>query len=112
VAGATTLAIVLWFLSEILLLVFGSVLVAVMLRALAAPLSRGLRIGEGWSLALAGTCLVAVLIAAGALFGTTLSEQMRSLSEQLAYASDKLGEQLQLGSLTDLLKGTRRAAWA
>ena len=105
VAGVTMLVVVLWFLSEILLLVFGSVLVAVMLRALAVPLSRALRIGEGWGLVLAGTCLVAILVAAGVLFGTTLSEQMRSLSEQLAYASSRLGEQLQLGSLTELLKG-------
>jgi predicted PurR-regulated permease PerM len=54
VVAVGALVVALWLLSEVLLLVFGSMLVAVILRALARPLSTHLALGDRWALAIVG----------------------------------------------------------
>jgi predicted PurR-regulated permease PerM len=99
-----------WLLSEVILLVFGSVLLAVTLRSLAAPLSRHLALGERWALALAGLLLLGLLATAVLLFGAEVAQQMRGLSERLSAAAQGLVDHLELGSLGDMLKGNNPAA--
>jgi predicted PurR-regulated permease PerM len=105
--GALVAAV--WLLSDVLLLVFGSVLIAVTLRALAAPLSAHFGLGERWALAIVGVLLLSAVTAAVLLFGADLSVQMRGLSEQLSAVVKMLGERLQMDSLADLLKGENPA---
>lgn len=101
--GALVLAM--WLLSEILLLLFGSILVAVTLRALAMPLTTHLGLGDRWALAVVGVLLLAALLAVVLLLGADFSYQMRDLSERLSAVVKRLGEQLDVGSIADLLKG-------
>jgi predicted PurR-regulated permease PerM len=108
-AAVGALVAAVWLLSDVLLLVFGSVLIAVTLRALAAPLSAHLGLGERWALAVVGVLLLSAVTAAVLLFGADLSVQMRGLSEQLSAAVKMLGERLQMDSLADLLKGENPA---
>jgi hypothetical protein len=109
VVGVGALVAAVWILSDVLLLVFGSVLIAVTLRALAAPLSAHFGLGERWALAIVGVLLLSAVTAAVLLFGADLSVQMRGLSEQLSAAVKMLGERLQMDSLADLLKGENPA---
>jgi predicted PurR-regulated permease PerM len=99
-----------WALSDILLLLFGSILVAVVLRAIADPIARRLRIRDRWALALAGLLVVSSLAVGIFLFGAQLASQMRGLVEQLPMAFGRLAEALQLGSFADLLKGSGLAS--
>ena len=77
------LAAALWTLSELLLLVFGSILVAVVLRALAEPIRRLTSIGERWALLVAGLSIIAVLGVVSYLFGSRISGQLVTIAEML-----------------------------
>jgi predicted PurR-regulated permease PerM len=104
VAAVALLLFVLWLLSQLLLLIFGSVLIAVILRTLAEPVAGRLRINEGWALTLVGLALIAILAAAMVLFGATLRQQWQGLSAQVSMATTRIAEQIGLGSMEDLLK--------
>jgi predicted PurR-regulated permease PerM len=107
--GALIAAI--WALSDILLLLFGSILFAVMLHAVAVPLEMYLRLGRGPALALGGGLLVLVLGTAGILLGPELVTQMRNLFATLPEATNRVIGYLQLGSMADLIKdGTAASA--
>ena len=80
--AVAALAGAVWLLSEVLLLVFGAVLVAVTLRALAAPLSTHLGLGDRWALAIVGVALLAGLASIVLLFGADLAGQLSGLSER------------------------------
>ncbi len=109
VVAVGALVVALWLLSEVLLLVFGSVLVAVILRALARPLSTHLGLGDRWALAIVGVALLSAVTAAVLLFGADLSFQMRGMSERLSAVGKMLSERLAIGSFADLLKGVSPA---
>jgi predicted PurR-regulated permease PerM len=104
VLAVAALAGAVWLLSEVLLLVFGAVLVAVTLRALAAPLSTHLGLGDRWALAIVGVALLAGLASLVLLFGADLAGQLSGLSERLSEAAKALGKRLEINSLAALLK--------
>jgi predicted PurR-regulated permease PerM len=119
--GALVAAV--WALSDILLMLFGAVLVAVMLHALAAPIEKHLNITWAPAMALAGTGMVVVLAAAAIFLGPQLAAQMSNLFKALPEAADRLAGFFRLGSLADLLKdgaaasalgnlATRIVAWS
>jgi predicted PurR-regulated permease PerM len=106
VAGIAALAAMIWMLSDIILLLFGSVLIAVMLRAIADPITAHLRVGDPWALLLAVLLVVALVALAAYLLGPALGKQMRGLIEQLPVAFARVTAELQLGSFADMLKGS------
>ena len=107
--GALIAAI--WALSDILLLLFGSILFAVMLHAVAAPLETHLRLGRRPALALGGALMVLILAAAGIFLGPELVTQMRNLFTTLPEATNRVMGYFQLGSMADLIKdGTTASA--
>lgn len=95
-----------WALADILLLLFGAVLVAVLLRAIADPFAHYLRLPEGLALALAGLLILLVLAAGVLMLGPELSQQMRVLFTNLPDAFARFTDVFQLGSFVDLLKGS------
>jgi predicted PurR-regulated permease PerM len=86
VAGIAALAAVLWVLSEIFLLVFGSVLLAVILRSVAAVFAAHTGMRTSYSLMIAGLVIVALVAAAILLFGAQLRGQFDVLASQLGSA--------------------------
>ena len=111
VVAIGVLVAAIWALSDILLLLFGAVLFAVMLHAVAAPLQTHLRLGQGAALAL-GVALMVLLLAAAVVFlGPELATQMRNLFTTLPEAANRLLSYFQLGSMADLIKdGTTASA--
>jgi len=100
-----------WALSDILLLLFGSVLLAIALHSIASPLQTHLQIGRPAGLALAGLLILAVVGATGFYLGPELAAQMRGLFSTLPTAANRLAGYLQIGSVADLLKeGTAASA--
>ncbi|MGQ9365939.1 AI-2E family transporter [Azospirillum sp. A39] len=73
------LALFLWRIVDVLLLVFGAVLLAVVLRALADGIGRTLHLSSGWALAVAVLLVLAVLGVSGWLFGREMSAQVDEL---------------------------------
>jgi predicted PurR-regulated permease PerM len=100
-----------WALSDILLLLFGSILFAVALHAIASPLETHLGIGRPAALALGASLIVVVLGAAGFFLGPELAAQMRGVFSRLPEATNRLTGYLQIGSMADLIKdGTTATA--
>jgi predicted PurR-regulated permease PerM len=104
--GIAAFAAALYVLSDILLLAFGSVLVAVVLRAIARPIYRGTTLGQKLSLLAAGLAVAALLGGIVYLFGGQISEQLYSLIEKLPAAADSLSKSVPYLSVAELVKGS------
>lgn len=89
VIALVALALFLWLLRDVLLMVFGAVVVATLFRALAAQFER-LRVPPGLALALSVLTIFAIVGGAGALFGAQLLAQTESLSQALPKAWQSL----------------------
>src|SRR4029078_13506258 len=84
--GIAALIAALWVLSDIVLLVFGAVLLAVILHTIAQPLGR-MGVGHGLSVLLAGAIIVGVLAAAAVWFGPSLTGEFQGLARTLPEAA-------------------------
>jgi predicted PurR-regulated permease PerM len=93
-----------WLLSDILLLLFGAILVAIILRALASPLQAHLGLGPRVALLVAGTLPVAILAGLGVWFGPELTREMRTVMSILPDAAHKAANAVGLENLSDILK--------
>jgi predicted PurR-regulated permease PerM len=106
VVAVGALVYTLWKLSEIILLIFGSVLVAIMLRALARPLIAYLRVEERAAVVLAGLIAGGLLVGGAVIFGQDIYLQLHGLSERVSAVAAGLGARLQVSSFAELLKGS------
>lgn len=115
--GIVGLAILLWQLRGLLLLVFGAVLVAVLLAAVARGITHLTRLPHRWALAVAAIGFTVLIIGGAALFGAELVAQSQQLGEMLprawqavlAYA-DQWGLAGQLQGALDQFGGSEQIA--
>ncbi|MEE1654856.1 AI-2E family transporter [Microvirga sp. CF3062] len=99
--GLLVLALLLWKLSDVLLLAFGAVLVALLLHAASEALERYLRVPSRWSLTVATLLIFVALLAMMALFGTQVRAQFSNVVERLPFAVDNFAKNLGLGAVSD-----------
>lgn len=83
-----------WRWLDVLLLAFGAVIVAVILRALADPIGRYARVNERLSLLAAVVIFLALLVGGLWLFGSTIADQLYQLGQALPSAWAKIKPQL------------------
>lgn len=95
-----------WLLSDILLLAFGAVLFAVVLRMFAQPIASWLGLSDGLSVMIVALGILSIVIAAVGLFGPNLSQELRGVAERLPTAYANLASRYNLGSFTDLVSGS------
>jgi len=105
VALVAALFAVLWALSEILLLIFAAILLAVVLRAIAERFSFHTHASQRWSLLIAATVLFGLLAVAVFLFGSQLSAQFQQLVSQLHAVQDTLTGYVGSERIKNLLGG-------
>jgi len=101
VIGLILLALLLWKLTDVLLLAFGAVLVALILHALGDVLVRYLRVPERWSLWVASLIIFAVFLGLIALFGTQMRAQFSNVVERLPFVLDNFSKNLGFGPVSD-----------
>ena len=99
VVAIGAMALLLWRLVDLLLMVFGAVLVAVLLRALAEPIARRTRLSNGWALGAATLALLAAIGVAVWLFGAEVRAQVAELIERLPQAWRSFEERLGMANL-------------
>jgi predicted PurR-regulated permease PerM len=104
--GIVAFAAALYVLSDILLLIFGSVLVAVVLRAIARPIRRGTLINERLALLAALVGVLLVLGGTGYLFGSRISAQLSTVIASLPAATAQLSKTVPFASVSEFVKGT------
>ncbi len=79
-----------WILRDVLLIAFGSIVFAVVIRTLAHPLTRRLRIRERWAVAIVVILLVAGATALAWLFGRQIAEQLQGLGVRIPRAIEEV----------------------
>ncbi|HVF82979.1 MAG TPA: AI-2E family transporter [Sphingomicrobium sp.] len=98
VIALVALAMFLWMLRDVLLMIFGAVVVATLFRSLAAQFQR-LRVPPGLALALSVLSVFAVIGGAVALFGQQLVAQTEGLSQALPKAWASLQQRIEASGL-------------
>jgi len=88
VTVVVVLALLIWQLSNFLLVAFGAIILATALRALSDVLEKRLRMPTGWSVLAAVLAVLALLAGGVALVGDPLAEQFQRLREGLPAAVD------------------------
>lgn len=84
-----------WQLASVVLLAFGAVIIAVLLRSLAEPIRDHTPFGDGASLVCGGLIILATLGAAGWLAGNLISGQIANLAVMIPKSASELREQVQ-----------------
>ena len=100
VLGIGAFALLLWTLSDVLLLAFGAILVAVILHAFAEVLARYLRVPERWSLTVASLLIFGSIIGLLVLFGTQIRVQIANVAERLPLAVNTFTKEIGIGEVT------------
>jgi predicted PurR-regulated permease PerM len=88
VLGLTAAAVAIWTLRFVILLMFGAVVWAVLLRSLSEPLARRTRLDDRLALVLVILLLIAVLALVGAFFGWRIQGQFAQAAALLPQAAD------------------------
>lgn len=84
-----------WVLRDVVLLAFGAVILAVIIRALAQPLITRIGIRERWAILLVVVGLFVVTVGMSWLFGHQATAQLRGLGERLPRAIESIHTWLQ-----------------
>ncbi len=92
VAIGAALAILVWLLSEVLLLAFFAALLAILLSGVAGQVSSRLGLSRGWALALVLVVLVAACCGAAAWAGAGVEKQVEQLARSLSQEGDSLSQ--------------------
>lgn len=90
-------------LANLWMLIFGSVLVAVILRSIADPLVRRTRLGDGVATLVAVLVVIAVLGVISTLFGRAIATQVSALAERVPEAWAFVRAQVEASPLGDQL---------
>ena len=102
--GVIGLAYVTFRISNILLLVFAAVLLAIILNSFAHLIRTFTRLPGGWALLAAVTVLIAAISLLGYIFGSQIAGQFHAVIEALPGAIDNLGRRLQIENATSRLQ--------
>lgn len=105
-AAFAVLAAAIWFLSDVLLLTFAGVLLAVLVRSISTPLKTKLRVSEGVALSLSGAVILVVLVSGLALFGAQIAGQFNQLLTVLPEAANRILAEFGVTRVQDMLTGT------
>lgn len=111
-AVVVVVMVLIWMLADVLVLVFGSIVVAVVLRALARLLQRRAHVPERWSVLVTVLLLALALVGTGWWIGGAVSEQVSGLREQLPHAWEAIQRWLASHALGRQLLDVARAAWS
>jgi predicted PurR-regulated permease PerM len=86
--------VLVWYLSNFVLIVMGAILVAVCLQLGAEPFQRWLRLPAGVSLAASGLLIAAIVCAAGYLFGTRVAVEFQDAFQRIGEAQKSIANAL------------------
>jgi predicted PurR-regulated permease PerM len=92
VALAGLLLTLLYFIFDVLLLIFAAILLAIFIRGLAGLLGKVVKIPEGWRVASVSLIFVLVIVSAVALLSPSVAEQIGHLREQLPESARQAAE--------------------
>ncbi len=86
VFGLAAFAALLWFLSDIIILIFGAVLLSVILHAISHPIQRHLGLPQRLALFIALLLIICAFVLVSWMMGSIVSSQMEDLSQRIPAA--------------------------
>jgi predicted PurR-regulated permease PerM len=95
VVAVALIPILVWYLFGVVLMVFGAVILAMLLRLGAQPFMRWLAAPEWLALVLSGLLILLIIGGTGYLFGTQIAEQFQDVLHRVTAASGDLQKTLQ-----------------
>jgi predicted PurR-regulated permease PerM len=115
ILAAILVLLFIYYTIDVILLLFGAILLAIFLRGLADLLNRYTKLSEGLSVLLVSLLLVLILGGAIALLAPSVAEQVRHLRQELPVSAQKVGNYIsqfgwgktlieQLPSFDDIMK--------
>lgn len=107
--GVAALCYLLWVTSDVVMLVFAAILVAILLRTVAGIFTRYAYAGETLSLALAALVIFGSLAGFAYLFGAQLGGQLTQLAERLPAAINDAGQRIGINDSTERLQEAIRS---
>ena len=87
--------VLLWYLFDVLLLIFASVLLAVMFRAPSAWVASRTKLSSAWALTLVLVVIVLLVAGAGWLLGAAVKEQSQAVVEQAPQMLERLKDRVE-----------------
>jgi predicted PurR-regulated permease PerM len=99
VVALAPLPLLAWYLRDFLLVLVGSLLVAMLLQLVSEPLVRWCRLSEGFALAIAGLIILLVIAGSGYLFGTHLTSELQDVFDRVDAATRTISGELQRSQL-------------
>lgn len=91
ILAAILVTLFVYYAIDVVLLLFGAILIAIFLRGLAELVNRESRISEGLAVLLVSFILLVILAAAIALLAPSVAEQGRHLRDELPRSAEKVG---------------------
>jgi predicted PurR-regulated permease PerM len=104
-------AALVWRLSDVLLLAFGSVLVATILHAIGDPMAKRTPLSSGWALLVAGLMILAVIGGTTWLFASQVGAQISGALSQAQEAIPSIGKAIGIDGLSEYLTKALRQAF-
>lgn len=95
VVAVAVAPILIWYLFDVILMAFGAIIFAMLLRLGAQPLKRWLRLREAVALVFSGLVILTVVGGAGYFFGTHISDELQDVMRRASAASANIQASLQ-----------------
>ncbi len=95
--------VLIWFMFDVILIVIGAILIAVLLRVVAEPFARWGRLPQGISLLLSGLIIVGAVGGAAYLFGTQINAEFTDVYRRAGAASADILARLQGSEIGKIL---------
>lgn len=87
VVAVAVIPILIWYLFGVIMIAFGAIILAMLVRLGAQPFMRWLSAPEPLALAISGLVIIAVIAAAGYFFGTRIADELQDVAQRAATAS-------------------------
>ena len=93
--AVAVLPILIWYLFGVILMIFGAIILAMLLRLGAQPFMRWLSLPESLALVISGVLVLSVLVGAGYLFGTRITTEFQDVTQRALSASADIRRSLE-----------------
>lgn len=95
VVAVVLIPVLVWFLFDVILIALGAILMAVLLRLIAEPFRRWLRLPEAAALVLSGLLMITVIAATAYLFGMRIEAELQDVMGRAGSALTAITAQMQ-----------------
>jgi predicted PurR-regulated permease PerM len=95
VVAVAVIPFLIWYLFGVVLIVFGAIILAMLVRLGAQPFMRWLSLPESVALAISGLLIIVIIGGAGYLFGTRMADELQDVLHRVTSASGDIQDSLQ-----------------